>query len=127
MSKSKGSIKLLLDAEQKAADIVKEAKKNRLQKSKHARDDADREIQKYKENAERKYNQYKNEQVGTTSQGTHELEARKQRAISDINKNVEKVKPEVLNFMVNFVLDVNTDIPAEQKVHIERKVLSKAH
>jgi hypothetical protein len=53
------------------------------------------------------------------------LDKRKQQAISQIKSNVEQKKDEVLDFMLNFVLDVDTQVPNEQKIHIERMVLAK--
>jgi V-type H+-transporting ATPase subunit G len=122
--KAQGSIKLLLEAEQRASEIVKEAKKERLLKLKQAREEADKEIAKYRQQREKQFLKYKEEHLGTGTDESEELERRKQMAINEINERVRQKSNEVIDFMVKYVVEVNTEIDKQKSAQI-RQLMEK--
>ncbi|EFC44790.1 hypothetical protein NAEGRDRAFT_79649 [Naegleria gruberi] len=119
-SKKSASIQQLLAAEQEATEIVKEAKKQRLIKLREAKEEAEKEIAKFKASKEQYFQKFTKEQleVGGTN---NELQQKKVQIIYNIKQKTQQKRPDIVKFVVDNVINVNTDLEQEQEAFIEKK------
>ncbi|KAL9658172.1 hypothetical protein ABK040_013084 [Willaertia magna] len=119
-SKKSTNIQYLLQAEQEASEIVKEARKQRLIKLKQAKDEADNEIKKFKESKEILFQKFQTEHL-QGGNDNFELTLKKEQIIKLLKEGIQKKKENVVKFIIDDVINVNIELEAEQKAFIGKR------
>merc|ERR1712137_625008 len=92
MASGTGSIQRLLKAEAEANAKVAAARQNKQNLLKKARDDADLEVQTYKEKKESEFQDYKKSHEADTGSYEQTLQQQTQKTIEEINRQVSANK-----------------------------------
>eukprot|EP01119_Soliformovum_irregulare_P005767 TRINITY_DN1751_c0_g1_i2.p2 TRINITY_DN1751_c0_g1~~TRINITY_DN1751_c0_g1_i2.p2 ORF type:complete len:110 (-),score=27.63 TRINITY_DN1751_c0_g1_i2:40-369(-) len=106
MAASQLGIKQLLDAETKAQEIVNNARKDKVNKLKQARDEAEREISQYKADEQRKYEGFEREHFAGTEGYNKQLEFQQTEQSRKIDADLKTNAAKVVELLVQLVGDV---------------------
>ena len=92
----------------------------RLIKLREAKEEAEKEIAKFKASKEQYFQKFTKEQleVGGTN---NELQQKKVQIIYNIKQKTQQKRPDIVKFVVDNVINVNTDLEQEQEAFIEKK------
>ncbi|KAL0483567.1 V-type proton ATPase subunit G [Acrasis kona] len=114
--------RLLVEAQQQASQIIAEARKLKQVRLKQCKEEAEREVARYKDSREKQFQQKRNDTTTGSSDSSVTLQYQKQKAINDINISAESAKPQVLKKIIDLVTNVDTSISEGQMTHIQRKL-----
>jgi len=92
----------------------------RLLKLKEAKDEAEKEIQKFKESKEKYFQKFTKEQLEGSGSNT-QLQQKKMEIMQAIKQGSQRKKVEVVKFLVDNVINVNTELEFEQRAFIEKQ------
>jgi len=112
MSSQQG-IQQLLQAEQRAQEIIAKARKEKTTLLKQAKDDADREVAQLRAVKEAQFQDYIKKHAGTTDEYTKQLEVETSRQINDIGLLANAHVNEVIQLLLNSVTNVNVAVPTK--------------
>jgi len=107
MADSKGktsNIKVLLDAEAKAGELLKEAKKRRFARLKTAEDDVKSEVEAFKVQREEQFQEYKKSRLQTEAGDI--INSKKEAIIQSIKEQTTTTRGEAVEMLVNKVFAV---------------------
>merc|ERR1711865_123714 len=99
-------IKELLAAEKEAAALVAEAKKRRQEKMKAAKEDAARDIEKYRSEREKEFQAYKEKHSTGGSASSEALTAQTEAAVADLEREAGANRQKVVDMLVGYVTNV---------------------
>lgn len=111
--KSQELIDQLLHAEKEAEGIISTAKKNRLNKLRQAKGDADEDVKAFYKEAEAKFQA--ETLASTQADQTSNLNEVTKREIEKVQKDYETNKGKAIDFIVNAVMDVSIGLSTTQK------------
>mmetsp|Transcript_27899 Transcript_27899/g.32249 ORF Transcript_27899/g.32249 Transcript_27899/m.32249 type:complete len:124 (+) Transcript_27899:35-406(+) len=104
------SVQLLLQAENKANEIIEKAHQDRIAKLKEARLAAETEIALFKKEQEEKFQQTIKEKY-SSHEDDSDLGAVTKQEIDEIYKAYDKRKEEVANLLIDRIMNVELEIP----------------
>eukprot|EP00331_Platyophrya_macrostoma_P020084 CAMPEP_0176475068 /NCGR_PEP_ID=MMETSP0127-20121128/43395_1 /TAXON_ID=938130 /ORGANISM="Platyophrya macrostoma, Strain WH" /LENGTH=123 /DNA_ID=CAMNT_0017870611 /DNA_START=35 /DNA_END=406 /DNA_ORIENTATION=- len=104
------SVQLLLQAENKANEIIEKAHQDRIAKLKEARLAAETEIALFKKEQEEKFQQTIKEKY-SSNEDDSDLGAVTKQEIDEIYKAYDKRKEEVANLLIDRIMNVELEIP----------------
>merc|ERR1711907_646294 len=99
-------IKELLAAEKEAAAIVADAKKQRQDKMKKAKEDANREIEAYRAQKEKEFLAYKQQHSTGGSESSESLRRQTDEAKTQLSSEASANRSKVVDLLVQFVTTV---------------------
>eukprot|EP01115_Flamella_aegyptia_P008841 TRINITY_DN36_c0_g1_i1.p1 TRINITY_DN36_c0_g1~~TRINITY_DN36_c0_g1_i1.p1 ORF type:complete len:111 (+),score=39.39 TRINITY_DN36_c0_g1_i1:316-648(+) len=103
-------VKTLLDAEQKAQEIVNKARRDKVALLKQARDEADKEIAEYRQKRQKEYDEYAKTHVTGTDTYAKQLAVQTKESISKLEKDIVVHKDKVIQLLVKSVTEVYTEV-----------------
>ena len=85
-----------------------------------AKEEAEKEIAKFKASKEQYFQKFTKEQleVGGTN---NELQNKKTQILYNVKQSTQQKRGDVVKFLVDNVINVNTELEIEQKAYIEKK------
>eukprot|EP01001_Neometanema_parovale_P012226 NODE_8505_length_698_cov_78.744348_g8249_i0.p1 GENE.NODE_8505_length_698_cov_78.744348_g8249_i0~~NODE_8505_length_698_cov_78.744348_g8249_i0.p1 ORF type:complete len:133 (-),score=45.41 NODE_8505_length_698_cov_78.744348_g8249_i0:241-639(-) len=120
MSKS-ASVQQLLQAEKRAAEIVDSAKKNRVQKLKQAKLDAEAEVTKFRQKRQAVFETFQKEQNSSGTEGGLEVVKQAKADIERLQRVAAERQDRVADLLVSLVTKVHVgDIPKKGGVHTQK-------
>jgi V-type H+-transporting ATPase subunit G len=106
MATSQVGIKQLLEAEQKAQEIVNKARKDRVALLKQAKEEAEKEVAEYKAKRTIEYEAYAKKHLSGTENYTKQLSIQSEEQIRKQEADLKSNSEEVINILLKFVEDV---------------------
>lgn len=106
-------IQLLLRAEQEAAEIVSQARKDKVAKLKMAREEAEVEVAQYRASLESQFKQFCDEKKGNKGSYVEELKQKTKIDVSEVENQVRDKKADVIDILLNAVYAVNVEESAK--------------
>jgi len=110
---SQQGIQQLLQAEQRAQEIIAKARKEKTTLLKAAKDEADKEVAAFRASKDGEFQDYIRKHAGTTDEYTKQLEEETQRQINDIAQLSNSHVPEVIQLLLKAVTDVSITVPTK--------------
>ncbi|GKB21829.1 V-type proton ATPase subunit G1-like protein [Tanacetum coccineum] len=98
-----GGIQQLLVAEQEARQIVNAARTAKMNRLKQAKDEAEEEVAKYREQMENEYRKTISESTGFSGTNVKRLDDETAKKIDQLKKKAGKVSPEVIKMLMTQV------------------------
>jgi len=109
-AKSQFGIQQLLQAEQRAQQIVDSARKEKVSKLRAAREEAEAEIAAYRSQREAQYQKYRTEHLSNTTAYVDALEGTTGTQIMRINTDVSENEHKVIKLLLDCVTDVKIEM-----------------
>lgn len=106
MTSQTTGIQQLLAAEKKAADKVAEARKRKTKRLKQAKEEAQAEIEQYRNKREQDYKRYEQSVLGSRGDREKQIDLDTQEKIKQIEKNVKLNKDRALKMLLDMVYDI---------------------
>eukprot|EP01136_Pigoraptor_vietnamica_P028246 Opistho-1_new@85556 len=110
MSNQSQGIQALLSAEKAAAETVSKARKQKTQRLKAAKDEAESEIARFKAEREAQFRTYLEQHAGTSDTLATKLKQETVLKIATVEKNVAANKEAVINRLLEAVCDVKPQL-----------------
>lgn len=95
------SIQSLLKTEKEAAEIANEARKYRTARLKTAKQDAQKEIDQYKEQKEAQLKKYEDDHAGLNDSIEKDADAQVEKELQDIKKQYQQKKKDVVKVLID--------------------------
>eukprot|EP01087_Luapelamoeba_hula_P015405 TRINITY_DN459_c0_g1_i1.p1 TRINITY_DN459_c0_g1~~TRINITY_DN459_c0_g1_i1.p1 ORF type:complete len:117 (-),score=38.74 TRINITY_DN459_c0_g1_i1:42-392(-) len=109
MSKQQQGIKKLLQAEQKAQELIAKARRDKGAKLKQAKDEAEKEIDAYRARREAEYAEYEGKFGSTSVDYAKQLEVKTEQEIREMQQGVKQGRDPVIQMLLECVANVNLD------------------
>jgi len=109
MASSHLGIKQLLEAEQKAQEVVNKARKEKINLLKQAREEADKEIAEYRGRRQREFDDYSRKILEGQEDHVKGIQRSTGEAIEKQDKDLAVHKDEVIQMLLKYVVEVSTD------------------
>ncbi|GAB5030471.1 v-type g subunit [Nannochloropsis oceanica] len=106
-----GGMAELRAAEQKAAQIVQEARAARGERLKEATVEARRVIEGYRAEKEEQFQEFVKTKYGTSGSQTADLDRQTETELAKLSADFKQNKEAVLSVLVDKVTNVNVDVP----------------
>ena len=90
-----------LKTEKEAAEIVNEARKYRTSRLKSAKQDAQKEIDQYKQQKENELKKYEEDHAGLNENIEKEADAQVQKELQEIKKKYQEKKKDVVKVLID--------------------------
>ncbi|XP_047975865.1 V-type proton ATPase subunit G1-like [Salvia hispanica] len=103
-----GSIQMLLSAEHEAQQIVADARNLKLARLRQAKEEADREVAKYKAQMEAEYQKSLSDSSGSSDLTVKRLEVETAAKIKSLKDIGGKVSPEVVKMLLKHIIVVKS-------------------
>lgn len=88
---------------------------------KEAKDEAEKELQKFRQDKEKYFQKFVKEQIEAGGSNTA-LQQKKNQIINNIQQNAQMKKAAVVGYLVDNVIgNINVDLEKEQKAFIEKR------
>ncbi|XP_050690453.1 V-type proton ATPase subunit G-like [Eriocheir sinensis] len=113
-SQSQG-VQQLLAAEKKAAEKVAEARKRKARRLKQAKDEAQAEIEKFRQERERQFKDYELKHLGSQDDIALKIKSDTHVKISAMNKQVAYNKDRVIERIIQMVKDIKPELHINAK------------
>eukprot|EP01004_Peranema_trichophorum_P000408 NODE_10457_length_514_cov_14.603581_g9809_i0.p1 GENE.NODE_10457_length_514_cov_14.603581_g9809_i0~~NODE_10457_length_514_cov_14.603581_g9809_i0.p1 ORF type:complete len:113 (-),score=16.03 NODE_10457_length_514_cov_14.603581_g9809_i0:126-464(-) len=111
MSTKTTAVFQLLQAEKKAAELIDNAKKNRVQRIKQAKIDADAEVLKFRQKMQKKFEEFQSEQTTAGSQGSAAEKQKADKEIQVLRQTHAARKEKVSDLLVHLVTKFDLTVP----------------
>jgi len=115
MNQQSQGVQQLLSAERRASDKVAEARKRKARRLKQAKDEAQTEIEKYRQEKDQTFKAYEASHMGSRDDVQKRIEADTQRQILEVNQLVSKNKEEVIKGLLGLVYDIQPEMHKNQR------------
>ncbi|XP_060700462.1 V-type proton ATPase subunit G 1-like [Hemiscyllium ocellatum] len=115
-SQSQG-IQQLLQAEERAAEKVAEARKRKNRRLKQAKEEAQAEIEQYRLQKEKDFKAKENDALGSHGNSAIEVDKETQEKISEIGASYEESKEVVLNTLLGLIYDIKPEIHVNFRIN----------
>jgi len=109
MATSQAGIKQLLDAEQKAQEIVNTARKEKIALIKKAQDDAEKEIAEHRTAKHIEFESYEKTHLAGTQGYQTQLALQTEEQIKALDVQLKKGGSEVVDFLLKTVQEIDTN------------------
>ncbi|KAK3858655.1 hypothetical protein Pcinc_035161 [Petrolisthes cinctipes] len=113
-SQSQG-VQQLLAAEKKAAEKVAEARKRKARRLKQAKDEAQADIEKFRQERERQFKDYEAKYLGSQDDVALKIKQDTHIKITAMNKQVATRKDEVIERILQLVSDIRPELHVNAK------------
>ncbi|XP_045201438.1 probable V-type proton ATPase subunit G [Mercenaria mercenaria] len=110
MASQTTGIQQLLAAEKRAADKVSEARKRKGRRLKQAKEEAQAEIEAYRNKRENDYKRYEQSVLGSRGDREKQIDKDTQDKIRTIEQNVQKHKQQALKSLLDMVYDIKPEL-----------------
>ncbi|WAR30709.1 VATG1-like protein [Mya arenaria] len=110
MASQTTGIQQLLQAEKRAADKVAEARKRKGKRLKQAKEEAQAEIEAYRNKREQDYKRYEQSVLGSRGDREKQIEKDTEEKIREIENNVKKSKTEALERLLDMVYAIKPEL-----------------
>jgi len=104
-------IQQLLAAEKKAADKVADARKRKARRLKQAKEEAQAEIEKFRDDKEKAFKEYENQHLGSRDNIAAKIDIETRKRVEAMNQRVDVNREQVIQNLLNMVNTV------EPKLH----------
>ncbi|KAB7498268.1 V-type proton ATPase subunit G [Armadillidium vulgare] len=108
-SQSQG-VQQLLAAEKKAAEKVAEARKRKARRLKQAKDEAQTEIEKFRQEKEKSFKEYEARYLGSQDDVAAKIKNETFTKITEMNKQVATNKHKVIERVLAIVQDIKPEL-----------------
>merc|ERR1712107_823811 len=109
MASGTGSIQRLLKAESEANAKVASARQNKQNLLKKARDDAELEVQNYKQKKEQEFQDYKRNHEADTVSYERQLAQQTNQSVAKTNQEVAVSKEKVIDLILRTISEVHVE------------------
>eukprot|EP00047_Mylnosiga_fluctuans_P001390 m.220082 g.220082 ORF g.220082 m.220082 type:complete len:124 (-) comp10305_c0_seq1:638-1009(-) len=103
-------VKKLLEAEAKAAELVKKARNQKQVRMKQARDEAEAEINAYRSQREQEFQRKQTANAGNTGDVAAKIKKDTEVKLSDLEKSVTDNKQQVIQKLLDIVCQVDPQL-----------------
>ncbi|KAL4218722.1 hypothetical protein ACF0H5_021310 [Mactra antiquata] len=110
MASQTTGIQQLLAAEKRAADKVAEARKRKGKRLKQAKEEAQAEIEAYRNKRESDYKRYEQSVLGSRGDREKSIDQETLQKIRSIEKNVQRNKQQALQSLLNMVYEIKPEL-----------------
>mmetsp|Transcript_29426 Transcript_29426/g.74048 ORF Transcript_29426/g.74048 Transcript_29426/m.74048 type:complete len:115 (+) Transcript_29426:76-420(+) len=107
---SQAGIQQLLQAEQRAQEIVNQARKEKAALVKKARDEAEAEVNKYREERLKQFDDYSSTRVGSTDEYAKKLAIETEQNIAAVQTGIQSKKQEVIDMLLKSVANASLEV-----------------
>eukprot|EP00871_Galdieria_phlegrea_P002491 jgi/Galph1/3242/GphlegSOOS_G1894.1 len=107
------TIQILLKAEEEAASLVEQARKDRETRLKQASAQVEKEVNAYKQEKEREYQQELKKHSGLAEENTKRLQQETEQFCDRLRKQFDSKQKEVVTYLKNIVLKVESSAESE--------------
>jgi len=121
MASQSTGIQQLLVAEKKAAEKVSDARKRKAKRLKQAKEEAQAEIEKYRQQRETAYKDHEAQHMGSRGDLQAKIDQNTQAKLREIDVNMGANKDAVLRNLLQLVMDVTPELHVNQKLALERE------
>ncbi|CAG9134084.1 hypothetical protein JYU34_015515 [Plutella xylostella] len=116
MASQTQGIQQLLAAEKRAAEKVSEARKRKARRLKQAKDEAQDEVEKYRQERERQFKEFEAKHMGTREGVAAKIDAETKVKIDEMNKLVQTQHKAVIKDIIDLVYDVKPELHVNYRV-----------
>ncbi|TXG53422.1 hypothetical protein EZV62_022591 [Acer yangbiense] len=105
--RSQGGIQMLITAEQEAQQMITDARNLTMARLKQAKDEAEKEVARYRYHLEAEYQKKMSETSGSSDSTAKLLEEETEAKIRNMKGTASKVSKEVVDLLIKHVTTVN--------------------
>lgn len=119
MASQTQGIQQLLAAEKRADEKVNNARKRKALRLRKAKEDAQVEIHKFRDEKERAFKEYEAQHMGSREDNAARIEMDTRAKIEAMNNTVIESKDDVIQYLISQVFDVKPQV--HQNLHLDKK------
>ncbi|XP_035684506.1 V-type proton ATPase subunit G-like [Branchiostoma floridae] len=117
MASQTTGIQQLLAAEKRAAEKVAEARKRKNRRLKQAKEEAQAEIETYRQERERQFLEHQEKHMGSRTDIVRRMDEQTLQKMDELNQNVSQNKDEVMARILELVYDIRPELHQNLKVN----------
>jgi len=110
MASQTAGIQQLLGAEKRAAEKINEARKRKAKRFKQAKDEAQAEIEKYRQERERQFKDFEHKFLGSRDDIAARIDKETVEQLQSMQKSVHANKEKVIQQLLQYVCDIKPEL-----------------